>query len=626
MKNDEKILLPSIICDGMVLQRGRQTKIYGKARENDPLTIQFLGKTYQTMADDDGHWEVLLENLEAGGPYEMSIQSTDTKDMINDILIGDVWLCSGQSNMELPCRRVMDLFEDELLSYSNPYIRQFLPQQTYNFHGPQDELACNRSWTSVTPETALDFTAVGYFFAKELYEKYKVPVGLISAGVGGTPVAAWVSEQSLVGFPDIQAVLNECKDDAYVDKIKQNDEERTSQWYQLVDAMDQGYKDKNHRWYEKSYDDSAWDEFSIPRSFAGTALEKFNGSVWFRKEIDVPKSMIDCPARIYFGAIVDADYIYINGKLVGSTDYRFPPRKYDIPIGVLKEGKNTIAIRVFSKMNTGGFIQDKPYKIFSEAEEIKLDGNWKYKIGCKLESLADPTFFQYKPTGLYNGLISPLKNYVIKGVIWYQGESNTSDSRGYDELFTRLINEWRTTWNIGEFPFLFVQLANFLEPCPEYKENWPKIRELQRRSLRVSRTAMAVAMDLGEYNDLHPQNKKEVGRRLALAAEKLAYGEDVVYSGPLYERMEVVENQVHLHFSNQGSGLMIKGEHLEQFDIRGADGIYIPATAEIDGNIVKVYHENIPNPIGVRYCWADNPVQVTLYNKEGLPAPSFSTD
>ncbi|MBD7911615.1 sialate O-acetylesterase [Clostridium sp. Sa3CVN1] len=616
--------LSCIISDGMVLQRGKQTKVYGKTNKKEKLTIEFLGKTYETTANEEGMWEILLEDLEAGGPYEMTIIERGKRGTIKDILIGDVWLCSGQSNMELPCRRVMDLFEDEILSYSNPNIRQFLPKQTYNFHGPKEELECNSPWTSVTPDTALDFTAVGYFFAKELYEKYKIPIGLISAGVGGTPVEAWISEKSLEDFPKLKNLLHECKDDSYVEKVKKDDEKRISNWYEFIDLIDEGYKDESKRWYGESLDDSEWNEFFIPQSFEGTELEKINGSIWFRKEIDIPKSMIDMPARIYFGAIVDADFIYINGKLVGNTDYRYPPRKYDIPSGVLKEGKNIIAIRVFSKINIGGFIKDKAYKIIAKGEEIKLDGNWKYRVGCKMEPLEDQTFFQYKPTGLYNGLISPLRHYTIKGVIWYQGESNTCDTKGYEELFTRLIKEWRSAWNIGEFPFLFVQLANFLEPSKEYSENWAKIRDLQRRALKVNNTAMVVSIDLGEYNDLHPQNKKEVGRRLALAAQKIAYGEDVVYSGPLYESMEVLENKIYLNFSNIGSGLMIKENSLNQFFICGEDKNYVQASAEIEGNRVKVYNKNIKNPIGVRYCWADNPTNVTLYNKEGLPASPFT--
>lgn len=625
MKGEEEITLSCIISEGMVLQRGKQTKVYGKAKAKEKLIIEFLGRTYETIVNEEGRWEILLEDLEAGGPYEMNIIGKEKRKVIKDILIGDVWLCSGQSNMELPCRRVMDLFEDEILSYSNPYIRQFLPKQTYNFHGPQEELECTRPWTSVTPDTALDFTAVGYFFAKELYEKYKVPIGLISAGVGGTPVEAWISEKSLEDFPKLKKLLHECKDDYYVEKVKKDDEKRISNWYELIDLIDEGYKDENKRWYGENLDDSEWKEFFIPQSFDGTELEKINGSVWFRKEIDIPKSMIDVQARIYFGAIVDADYIYINGKLVGNTDYRYPPRKYDIPSGVLKEGKNTIALRVFSKINIGGFIKDKAYKIIARGEEIKLDGNWKYKVGCKMEPLEEQTFFQYKPTGLYNGLISPLKHYAIKGVIWYQGESNTNDTKDYEELFTRLIREWRSDWNIGEFPFLFVQLANFLEPFKEYSKNWPEIRDLQRRALRVNNTAMAVAIDLGEYNDLHPQNKKEVGRRLALAAEKLAYREDIIYSGPLYESMEVVGDKVYINFSNIGSGLIAKGDSLKEFCICGEDKNYIPASAEIEEGIIKVYNENIKKPIAVRYCWRDNPTSVTLYNKEGLPASPFAT-
>lgn len=627
MKFEDDISLSCLLSDGMVLQRGRDTKIYGKAKAQEHLTIEFLGKAYETTTTEQGKWEVLLYNLEAGGPHEMTIMGNNDKLIIRDILIGDVWVCSGQSNMELPCDRVMDLFEKEILNYSNPNIRQFLPKPTYNFHEPQEELEEDSIWTPVTPDTSLGFTAVGYFFAKDLYEKYKVPIGLISAGIGGTPVEAWVSEKSLEDFPRLKELLNKCKDDSYVANVKKDDERRISEWYQLIDSTDEGYKDESKRWYEENYYDSEWKDFFIPQSFEGTELEKINGSIWFRKEIDIPKAMINNSARIFFGLIMDVDFLYINGQFVGKTDDKYTPRKYNIPSGVLKEGKNTIVVRVISNIDIGGFVKDKAYKIVANGEEINLDGNWKYKIGCKMEPLKGQTFFQFMPTGLYNGLISPLKHYAIKGVIWYQGESNTGITEGYEELFTRVIKEWRKDWNIGECPFLYVQLANFQEPSKEYCEsNWAEIRDLQRKVLKVNNTAMAVAIDLGEYNDLHPQNKKDVGRRLALAAEKVAYGEDVVYSGPLYESMEVLGNEIHVHFSNIGSGLMIKGNKLEHFAICGEDKKYIPASAEIEGEIVKIYNEKVVNPIDVRYCWADNPDKPTLYNKDGLPASPFSSN
>lgn len=626
MSYEDDVSLSCLISDGMVLQRGEKTKVFGKAKVQGKVTIEFLGRDYETTANEQGKWEVLLHDLEAGGPYEMIIMCSDNKQVIKDILIGDVWVCSGQSNMELPINRVVDLYEDEVANYSNPNIRQFLVNQIYNFDKPQDEVGEGSLWIPVTPTSAMEFTGVGYFFAKELYEKYKVPIGLISTAVGGTPVEAWMSEKSLEKFQQFKEIINKCKDDSYISNIMKADEERIGSWYQKLDATDEGYKDENNRWYKEEHNDSDWENFFIPQAWENTQLDKHNGTVWFRKEIDVPASMINYPALLRLGAIIDSDAVYINGEFVGKTDYRYPPRKYTVPEGILKEGKNIIALRVISNTSIGEFIKDKPYKLVANGEEIDLTGEWKYKIGCKMEALEGQTFFQYMPTGLYNGVISPLKNYAIKGVIWYQGESNTNDTNDYEELFTRLIEEWRQYWNIGEFPFLYVQLANYMKPSEVYCEsNWAQVRDLQRRTLKVKNTAMAVAVDLGEYNDLHPLNKKDVGKRLALAAKKLAYGEDIVYSGPLYEKMEREASEIHLYFSNVGSGLIIKGDELKHFAICGEDRQYVPAKALIEGEVVKVYHENIQNPRDVRYCWADNPAEVTLYNRDGLPASPFCT-
>ncbi|OOM78780.1 glycosyl hydrolases family 2, sugar binding domain [Clostridium puniceum] len=628
MGYEDNISLSCLLSDGMVLQRGNQTKISGKANKSEQLKIEFLGQTYESTADGNGKWEVNFHILEAGGPYEMVITDNhNNKRRIKDILIGDVWVCSGQSNMELPVNRVIDLYEEEIYGYLNPNIRQFFTEQNYNFENPQEDLSGGSGWKSVTPESALEFSAVGYFFAKELYDKYKVPIGLIATAVGGTPVEAWISEKSLQKFPRFKDIINNCKDAFYINKVMKEDEKRINAWYQKIDATDEGYKNENNRWYEEEYDDVKWNGFFIPQEWKNTQLDKLNGAVWFRKEIYVPASMVNCKAKLFLGAIIDSDTAYINGEFVGKTEYRYPPRKYDLPKGILKEGKNIIALRVISNTSIGEFIKDKPYKLIANNQEIDLTGEWKFQIGCKMELLEGQTFFQYKPTGLYNGVISPLKKYAIKGVIWYQGESNTDYPNDYEELFTILIKEWREEWNIGEFPFLYVQLANYMKPSEVCGEsNWAKLRDLQRRVLKVKNTAMAVAIDLGEYNDLHPMNKKDVGKRLALTAEKFAYGEEVIYSGPLYQSMKKNGKEIQLYFSNIGSGLVAKGEKLKHFAICGKDKKYVPAEAFIEGEFVKVYNKNIQNPIGVRYCFADNPAEVTLYNKEGLPASPFCTD
>jgi sialate O-acetylesterase len=324
------------------------------------------------------------------------------------------------------------------------------------------------------------------------------------------------------------------------------------------------------------------------------------------------------------GTIVDADDTYINGTLIGNTGYKYPPRRYPVPQGLLRLGKNTITVRVISTQNTGEFIKDMPYKLIANTQELCLQGTWKYRIGAIVEAMESQTFFQYKPSGVYNSMIAPLRNYGIKGVVWYQGESNTHQPQGYSDLFRALAKDWRNNWNIGEFPFIFTQLANF--GTNDGQANWAQLREEQRKSLEIANTAMAVAIDIGEYNDIHPQDKKTLGHRFALCAIRIAYGEDIVYSGPMYRSMETLGDVIHLHFDQVGSGLTTSRGELNGFTICGTDGVFVPAQAILSGNTITVNHTGIKQPVHVRYAWLDNPAGANLYNREGLPASPFTTE
>ncbi len=622
-----EVKLPKLISDGLVLQRDTDIKIWGLAATNEKIIISFNDSLYETEADYSGKWEIKFSNLKAGGPYTMKIDGSNTI-TINDILIGDVWICSGQSNMELSMERVSPIYETEIANSENPYIRYFEVPKKYDFNTPQKDIMYGQ-WLPANPDNILKFSAASYFFALELYNKYKIPIGLINTSLGGSPVEAWISEDALKAFPKHYNEAQRFKDSSFIKQIENQDKIRFNTWYSKLKENDAGYKNPQQPWYIPDLNTSDWSIMKVPGYWADEEIGDVNGVVWFRKDIQVPASMIGKQAKLILGRIVDADYVFINGVFIGTTGYQYPPRRYDIPPNILKEGKNTIVVRVISNIGKGGFIKDKPYEIIAGGQKIDLKGDWKYRLGAAIEPLASQTFIRWKPVGLYNAMISPLLNYSIKGVIWYQGESNVDRPFEYRELFTTLIRDWRNKWNQGDFPFLFAQLPNFMETKSQPSEsNWALLREAQLKTLSLPNTGMAVTIDIGEWNDIHPLNKKDVGKRLALAAQKVAYGDEkVIYSGPIYQSMKIAGNKVILTFKNIGSGLIAKGGgELKYFAIAGVDKNFVWANAKIENNKVVVWSNIVPNPVAVRYSWADNPEGANLYNREGLPASPFRTD
>jgi sialate O-acetylesterase len=621
------VRLPLLVSDGMVLQRDAAVKVWGWADEGEKVTISFNGKTYTTTAGTDGKWEVTLSKTEAGGPYTMEIDA-DNHITLKNILIGDVWVCSGQSNMELTMERVKDKYPDEITNSENNSIRQFEVPDRYNFNTPQEDLESG-AWELANPKTILKFTAIGYFFAKELYQKYHVPIGLINASLGGSPVQCWMSEDALKDFPEDLATLQKYKDPAYIKQIEDKDKAAEDAWYGHLNQTDEGLTPGEKPWFDPTYDASQWPTMNVPGYWADGPLGPVNGVVWFRKEINVPASMAGKPARLWLGRIVDGDETYFNDQKVGAITYEWPPRKYDVPANLLKAGKNTIVVRVINTIYRGGFVLDKPYQLVGTGETIDLKGPWQYKLGVTMDPLPPKTFIQWQPVGLFNGEIAPLLNYSIKGVIWYQGEANTKNPANYQQLFSTLIADWRQKWNQGDFPFLYVQLAAFMAVKDQPSESsWAELREAQLKTLSVPNTAMAVTIDIGEAADIHPLNKLDVGKRLALAAENIAYGEkDVVYSGPIYKSMTTDGNKIILTFTDVDGGLVAKGcSELKQFAIAGPDKKFVWANAKIDGDKIIVWNDEIANPVAVRYAWADNPEGANLYNKQGLPASPFRTD
>jgi len=621
-----EVILPRLISNGMVLQRDVPVKIWGWAEPGEQILVNFMQNEYFSVSDPDGNWSIVIPPQTAGGPYEMLIKGSNSI-VLNDILMGDVWICSGQSNMEISLKRVEPLYPEEIAQSENPEIRYFLVPKTYEFKAPQSDFSYG-AWQHINPQTAPGIAAVPYFFAKELYKKYRIPIGLINASLGGSPIEAWLSEEALKEFPVHYAEAVRFRSDSLIAATKAGDNARSNQWYFASWEKDAGYKNQANPWNSPELDDSLWPVMNIPGYWADTKLGPVNGVVWFRKEITVPESMTGKPARLNLGRIVDADSVWLNGKYIGTTSYQYPPRRYDIPAGVLKAGKNTFIVRVISNIDRGGFVPDKPYEIIVRDEKIDLTGEWKYKLGIATPPLESQTFIQWKPMGLFNAMIAPLLNYSMKGVIWYQGESNTHNPEEYANLFPALINDWREKWGEGDFPFLYVQLPNFMEPVENPgQSNWAEFRQVQLDALSIKNTGMAVTIDLGEWNDIHPLNKEDVGKRLALLAEKLAYDETtIVCSGPIYQSMKIDENKVLLSFTSTGSGLVIKeGENQSQFAIAGADGIYVRAEAKIVGQKVIVWSKKVTKPVSVRYAWADNPMGAMLYNMERLPASPFTT-
>lgn len=619
-----EIRLPRLISDGVVLQRDAKVKLWGWASPGESFTLTFQNKKFSVKTDKSGKWLILLPPQKAGGPYEMVFKGKN-EITVKNILFGDVWICSGQSNMVLPMERVKEKYPDEIETANYPDIRNFFIPTLTNLEKPDEDLPSG-NWISANPKDVLRFSAVAYFFAKRIYEKYHVPIGLINSSVGGTPIQAWISEQGYKEFPQMQEIIKRNKSTSYIDSLMKSKPQSVHK-----DGLDKGMTE-NPKWYETSYIPKSWHNINIPGYWEDQGVHNLDGVVWYRKEVDVPISMTGTPVKLFLGRIVDADFVYVNGQLVGNITYQYPPRRYEIPAGVLKPGKNTIVIRVINTSGKGGFVPDKPYYMTANSQDIDLKGTWQYKVGEVYEprDFADWGFsVQNQPTALYNAMIAPLINQTIKGFLWYQGESDTDHPDAYRKLLPALIGDWRNHWGQGELPFIYVQLANFMDVnYLPVESNWAELRDAQLHALSVPNTAMVVAIDLGEWNDIHPLNKKDVGERLALCAQNLVYGEkDIEYMGPVYQSFKADGNKITVTFSHLGSGLLsIDGEPLSRFEIASADHKFVWANAKIEGKSVEIWNEKITDPRYVRYAWSDNPDGANLYNKEGLPASPFRTD
>ncbi|RYY23252.1 MAG: sialate O-acetylesterase [Sphingobacteriaceae bacterium] len=628
-----QIRLPKLVSDGMVLQRDTKVNVWGWAAVGEKVTVKFNKKTYNTTTKADGKWIVILNAAKAGGPYTMEITASNHI-VLKNILLGDVWFCSGQSNMTVLMERVKEKYPDEIKNANYPQIRNFFVPTLADVSKIHDDLPPGK-WAEATAENIMGFAAVPYFFAKKIYLKYHVPIGIINSSVGGTPIQAWISENGFKSMPDYSSRIAKFKDTSFIRQISRSPVINSNNKPFLL--PDKGLAGAV-KWYDTSFIAQNWHPFFLPGYWADQGVKSLNGVIWFRKEIEVPASMAGKPAKLFMGRIVDADETYLNGVKVGNITYQYPPRRYEVPAGLLKSGKNLIVVRLTNTFGKGGFVPDKRYELTDGTNKIDLRGDWQYQVGQVFPPLrrsvgdVESGFAfsaQNEPTGLYNTMVAPAIQYNVKGFLWYQGETNTGKPQEYRQLLRNLITDWRQKFSTPDAPFIFAQLPNFMEVQYSPSESqWAEMRESQRQTLSVPNTAMAVTIDVGEWNDIHPLNKKDVGERMALAAEKMAYGDaKLVSSGPAYQSAKIEGDKITINFNSIGKGLIAKdGGELNQFAIAGVDKRYVWADAKITGNQVIVSSAQVPNPMYVRYAWADNPEGANLYNQEGLPASPFTTD
>lgn len=615
-----QVRLPRLISDGMVLQRGTDIKIWGWASPEEIVTLDLEGKKYTTVTNVDGKWTIILPPHIAGGPYKINLSASNNI-VIDNVLFGDVWICGGQSNMEFNMKAAKDKYSNIIQNCTNKYIRQFEVPDNFNFIQQSEDLKGGR-WIEASPGNILDFSAVAYFFAQSLYQQYNIPIGIINNAVGGSPAESWISEEKIKIFPHYYDELLKYKDPKVVAEVDSTNGANIRNWNYQVNNTDVGLK---LNWRNSPSEYPGWEEMNIPGYWADGPLGEINGAVWFAREINISNVAEAGNAKILLGNIVDVDSVYINGQFIGSAPHRFRTRDYVIPRGLLKSGNNIIVARIINQSGRGGFIPDKPYQLITDKDTIDLAGKWKYRLGARMEPQPSYIYMRWSPVGLFNAMVAPLTNYSIKGVVWYQGESNTKNPSEYGRLMKTLIADWREQWGQGDFPFLYTQLSSYLPAKSQPSESsWAELRQAQLKNLEIPNTGMAVTIDIGEWNDVHPLNKKDVGERLALQAKKLVYNENIIASGPLPYSIHAKGKKLIISFINTGLGLTTKkGKELKHFAIAGNSGNYLWAKARIRGKKIIISNNLIKHPSRVRYAWADNPEGANLYNREGLPASPF---
>jgi sialate O-acetylesterase len=615
-----QIRLPKFFGDNMVLQRNGSIPVWGWASANEKITVQFNKQTKTTQADKDGKWIVRLDTEKAGGPYILNISGKSNL-LLKNVLVGDVWLCSGQSNMEWPVGQSNNATK-EIATANYPFIRHIKIQRALNSLPDVD--IQNTEWKVCDSNTVADFTGVGYFFARHIYENTKVPIGLINSTWGGTNIETWISREGfesstefkemIAGMPKINLdSINKKKNYSTIKRIEANQESKLEN----IDVTH--FKDID-------FDDNRWPLMNIPQLWEEQTLGDIDAVVWFRKTITLTVDDIKENATLQLSKIDDDDVTYINGIKIGNTNSWNAKRKYAISSNILKEGKNIIAVRVVDKGGGGGIYGDSvDVKLTLNNRTIALHGKWKYQV----ESIFKNTVPNSLPSLCYNAMLAPLIPYAFKGVLWYQGESNAMRSIQYRKAFPLLINDWRKKFANENAAFYFVQLASYNAGGNSNAGcGWAELREAQTQTLSLPNTGMVVTTDLvTDAKDIHPTNKQDVGKRLAAIALNNLYNKKMICSGPTYKAMKIKGNQIILSFNNIGSGLSTtdKNSFVKGFEISGADSVFHFAKAIIKGNTIELSSEKVPKPIAANFGWMGDAVECNLFNKEGFPAVPFRT-
>jgi len=644
-----KLELSPLFSSGMVLQRNEKINIWGKSFQNAVINIDAdWGETLKLKSDSIGDWSGKLQTPEAGGPFSIKIYSGNEKINIKDILIGEVWIASGQSNMEMslegfPPDEFILNSKNEISNANYPNIRMFTVKKNMALK-PSNKL--RGSWIETSPEEAKNFSATGYFFAQELFNNLGIPIGIIHASWGGTPAEAWTSETKLRDL----GLFNETLEDIN----KGTPKDIADIWFKKFDYIDipqknytlGGLKDyykslqfSDNKLGEIEYNDDNWPTLTLPGRFDTLKLNQFDGVVWLRKDIHIDN--VNSDYNLNIGYIDDMDMTYINGNYIGGLSgygYAHEKRRYRVPKSYLKQGKNTIAIRAIDTGGPGRF-KGKMYLSNDIGATITIGGSWKYHpvaeiyenkfyiYGTETQIKDRPNLVKLSPLLpmiLFNGMINPLIPYTLKGVIWYQGEGNVGRHKQYSGLFPGMIEDWRSRWN-NEFPFYFVQIAPFKYTKDPLKNVSQKLREAQRKTLKLQNTGMAVTLDIGDFNNIHPSNKKEIGRRLARIALVNDYNSNLNPYGPILKNSERFKNSIKVNFINVGSGLINLKNKISQFEISSSDMKFFKADVSVKNNSIFISSPFVNDPVYARYAWSDTP-NATLFNSDGFPASSFELE
>ncbi len=615
------VRLPVIFSNHMVLQRNQKVPIWGWSSPNEKVEVSFHHQKKITTADKQGYWKLSLDNENAGGPFQLIVKG-ENKIILEDVLIGEVWVCSGQSNMEFRVHEVKNATQ-EIDSANYPKIRHFKVANDMA-STLKDDLK-GGTWEIASPQAVGDFTAVGYFFALELYKKLHVPIGLINPSWGGTMAETWISREAFQSDDYFRSMISEMPKINLDSLNKINNKQKLEQLNQYKKKIEASDKIAQYKYLE--FNDESWSEMELPNVW-DSQLPDFDGTVWFRKEILISKEDFEDSITLSLSKIDDQDSTYINGILVGSTNDYTKDRKYLFSSRLLHEGKNVVAIKVNDFSGGGGVNGDKMQMyLSSDKKQINISGKWKFKVSDIFSTLQAIGPNSY-PTLLYNAMINPLIPFAIKGVIWYQGESNTERSYEYRKTFTLLIKSWRDSWDEGDFPFYFVQLASFNANYGNSNSGstWAELRESQTEALKLKNTGMSVTTDIGNAIDIHPKNKQDVGKRLSAIALNKTYKFNNEFRGPVFKNFNVEDNKVTVKYKNQNPELISNDSIIYGFEVAGEDQVFYPAEAQIINNEIIAYSEKVTKPVAIRYAWADNSLNSNLFNKSGFPAEPFRSD